>query len=185
MNIFDRIDNILSTQKISRRKLAYLANIKPSTLGSMFNRKKGIKVETTRAIASALNVPINYLLGIAPFDNMAVIDNMQEVIIYSLSKCIGFDEFLKKNHISRLQDITYIQYLGLVDKYLNRIDLTNDDGKGFLLSYKTGVVPPESERNNQRREVRHVQAVNALLKLPGSQRDAIYTIIETMSNKED
>lgn len=34
-------------------------------------------------------------------------------------------------------------------------------------------------------EARHTQAVNALLKLPGSQRDAIYTIIETMSNKED
>lgn len=170
---------------LNKAQMAKELEIPYTTYDSYERGKSTPKIETIGAIASALNVPINYLLGIAPFDNMAVIDNMQEVIIYSLSKCIGFDEFLKKNHISRLQDITYIQYLGLVDKYLNRIDLTNDDGKGFLLSYKTGVVPPESERNNQRREVRHVQAVNALLKLPGSQRDAIYTIIETMSNKEE
>lgn len=33
-------------------------------------------------------------------------------------------------------------------------------------------------------EARHTQAVNALLKLPESQRDAIYTIIETINEKQ-
>ena len=183
--ISDKIKKIRIESGLSRKEAAEKMGIPYTTYTNYETGYRTPKIETIRSISSLLNVPINYLLGIAPFNNMEAIDNMQEVIIYSLSKCIGFDEFLKKNHISRLQDITYIQYLGLVDKYLNRIDLTNDDGKGFLLSYKTGVVPPESERNNQRREVRHVQAVNALLKLPGSQRDAIYTIIETMSNKED
>lgn len=184
--ISDKIKKIRIESGLSRKEAAEKMGIPYTTYTNYETGYRTPKIETIRSISSLLNVPINYLLGIAPFNNMEAIDNMQEVIIYNMSERIGLDEFLKKNHISRLQDITYIQYLGLVDKYLNRIYLTNDDdGNGVLLGYKAGFVLPESERNDQRREVRHVQAVNALLKLPGSQRDAIYTIIETMSNKEE
>ena len=158
----------------------------PYTTYDSYERGRSLpKIETIRAIASVLNVPTNYLLGNEPFDNMEAINNNEEAIIDSLSKCIGFANFLKKNHISKLQDITYIQYLDLIDKYIDRIDIINEDGKGFQLSYKIDVVPSKKEMEHQRKEVRHAQAVNALLNLPEKQREAVYTIIEAMNGEEE
>ena len=56
MDIYDRIDETLKDQKMSRRQLAIKAGIPPSTFQSMMARKKNMPVEVLDRIARALGV---------------------------------------------------------------------------------------------------------------------------------
>ena len=61
MSLTERIDNLLEERKISRRQLAIMAHIPPSSLQSAMSRGKNMTVEMLQAIAEALDVPVSYL----------------------------------------------------------------------------------------------------------------------------
>ena len=60
MSLIERIDALLDERKISRRQLAIMANIPPSSLQSAMSRGKNMTVEMLQAIAEALDVPVSY-----------------------------------------------------------------------------------------------------------------------------
>ena len=61
MDAYNRIDIILREKNISRRRLAILLNIAPSTFGSMFLRRNDLSASTAEEISKQLNVPLNYI----------------------------------------------------------------------------------------------------------------------------
>lgn len=63
MTTADRIDAILKKRKISRRKAAIMANIPPSTFQSAMERGGNMSVDMMQALANALQIPINELIG--------------------------------------------------------------------------------------------------------------------------
>ena len=56
MNIYDKIDIILCERKMSRRSLAVLCDIKPSTFQTMMERRSGMTIETAQVIKDRLNL---------------------------------------------------------------------------------------------------------------------------------
>lgn len=60
MDIYDKIDELLSKNKISRRKLAIDLGIPPSTLQSMMARKSGLSTELLKQIADKFNLQVQY-----------------------------------------------------------------------------------------------------------------------------
>lgn len=56
MNIYDKIDIILCERKMSRRALAVLCDIKPSTFQTMMERRSGMTIETAQVIKDKLNL---------------------------------------------------------------------------------------------------------------------------------
>lgn len=64
-DIFDVIDSLKDLRKISGRKLADMAGMKPTTLASMMSRRPAsIPVGYLKAIASALDVKWNEILNV-------------------------------------------------------------------------------------------------------------------------
>lgn len=64
MNVYERIDSILKERHMSRRKLAELAGIPPTSLQSAFSREvDDISALMLRKIAAILGVTTDYLLG--------------------------------------------------------------------------------------------------------------------------
>jgi len=61
MTIFERIDQILSERNMSRRQLATLAKIPPSSLQSAMERKRNMTLEMSESIANALETDVNWL----------------------------------------------------------------------------------------------------------------------------
>lgn len=66
MTIYEKIDRIRNEHGISRRKLAQLAGIPPSTLQSMMERQRGLTVETISKIATVLEISPEELLNGTP-----------------------------------------------------------------------------------------------------------------------
>ena len=63
MGIHEKIDEILNERGLSRRKLASMAGIAPTTLQSALSRKQAISFEMLDRIADALNIPVSELLS--------------------------------------------------------------------------------------------------------------------------
>ena len=64
-DIYFRIDKLLQEKKMSRRKLATLAGIRPTTLQSAFARRsKGLTLDYLQNIANVLSVSVDYLLAV-------------------------------------------------------------------------------------------------------------------------
>ena len=63
MDISDRIDKLLKERGISRRKLAILAEVPPSSFQSAMERGGNMTTEMLQKIAHALGVPASYLMG--------------------------------------------------------------------------------------------------------------------------
>lgn len=65
MNLIDRINQILKEKNISKADLYRMTGLKKSTLYNVFDKKTNpdkIKLDTIKAIASALNVTVDYLM---------------------------------------------------------------------------------------------------------------------------
>ena len=62
MTTAEKIDYIIKQKGLSRRKVAQMANIPPSTLQSALERNKNITIEMLEKIAGALNVPFFSLM---------------------------------------------------------------------------------------------------------------------------
>lgn len=63
MDISDRIDKLLKERGISRRKLAILAEVPPSSFQSAMERGGNMTTEMLQKIAHALGVSAGYLMG--------------------------------------------------------------------------------------------------------------------------
>lgn len=69
MDIYSNIDKLLEQKKLSRRKLAMLAEIPPTTLQSAFSRKtENLSFDTIKRIANVLEVTPFDLMGAAYWD---------------------------------------------------------------------------------------------------------------------
>lgn len=63
MTVYEKIDKARDERGLSRRKLAQLAGIPPSTLQSMMERRRGLTVEAISKIATALGTSPEELLN--------------------------------------------------------------------------------------------------------------------------
>ena len=63
MDMYDRIEQILRERGLSRRQLAKLAGIPPTTLQSALERRKNLTVEMAISLATALNIDVNWLIN--------------------------------------------------------------------------------------------------------------------------
>lgn len=61
--MYDRIEQILRERGLSRRQLAKLAGIPPTTLQSALERRKNLTVEMAISLATALNIDVNWLIN--------------------------------------------------------------------------------------------------------------------------
>lgn len=62
LNIFDRIDAWLAENNVSRRKLAIMAGLPPSSLQSALTRRKKLSYDTLDALSRAMGVTADSLL---------------------------------------------------------------------------------------------------------------------------
>lgn len=65
MTIAERVDHILQERKMSRRQLAKLAGIPPSSLQSAMERGRNLSIEMIQKLSLALGVNIEDLLGLS------------------------------------------------------------------------------------------------------------------------
>lgn len=63
MDMYDRIEQILKERGLSRRQLAKIAGIPPTTLQSALERRKNLTVEMAISLATALNIDVNWLIN--------------------------------------------------------------------------------------------------------------------------
>lgn len=64
MDMYDRIEQILDEERISKRKLSIDLEIPYTTLVSMFNRRSlSVDIETIKKIAHYLNVDLDFLIA--------------------------------------------------------------------------------------------------------------------------
>ncbi|MEG0944619.1 MAG: helix-turn-helix transcriptional regulator [Angelakisella sp.] len=61
MDIYSKIDELLAEKQMSRRKMAQLLEIAPSTFQSMMMRKRGLTFENAVKIAEVLGVSVDVL----------------------------------------------------------------------------------------------------------------------------
>ena len=69
LDISDRIDKLLKERGISRRKLAILAEVPPSSFQSAMERGGNMTTEMLQKIAHALGVSAGYLMGWEELDS--------------------------------------------------------------------------------------------------------------------
>ena len=123
MDVYDRIDKVLEKKHISRRKLALLAGVPPTTLQSAFSRKtEKLSFDTIKKIADALGVPVADLAGWSAFDDQYP-HLADEVKLLDLAKKI--DEnifqlnelFLQLNDSGKAKAIDALSDLVMIEKY--------------------------------------------------------------------
>ena len=76
---FDRLDRILKSRGLSRRKLAIAVGILPGTMSTAFSRKSGLSSEDVLKIAEYLGVSPYYLEGWAEDEHASNISQEQAV----------------------------------------------------------------------------------------------------------
>ena len=81
MTVCERIDKLIKEQGISRRKLALMAGISPSSLQSAMARNTTISYDMLIPISNALNIPAEILAGKTPN-----LDSVQEQAITGSGK---------------------------------------------------------------------------------------------------
>lgn len=65
MTVTDRIDAVLKEKGMSRRQLAFEANIPTSSLQAAMARGRNMTIEMLMAVAGTLNISTDYLLGLS------------------------------------------------------------------------------------------------------------------------
>lgn len=66
MDIYNQIDDLLAEQNMSRRKLAQLIGVAPSTFQSMMSRRRGMTFELLMQIAQKLDVSASQFYNLEP-----------------------------------------------------------------------------------------------------------------------
>ena len=119
----EKIDALIKARGLSRRKVAIMANIPPSTLQSAIERNKNLSTDMLRKIAIALDVSLSDLLwdgeGLIPDDTIMLMvgQNGTEIVdskrsdAISLRKLIIDDatKLVKNLNIANMDDLWDIQ----------------------------------------------------------------------------
>lgn len=104
MDIYDRINNLLKDNLMTRRQLSIKTGISYNTLTAMFQRRStNIDIETLKKIADYFDVTIDYLLG-----NESELNNKQSNISMLISEFnkIGVDiENLNNEEFNRIMNV--------------------------------------------------------------------------------
>lgn len=132
MDMYDRIEYQLKNAGMSRRQLAKDVGVPITTLNSAFKRKsKSLSIDMLGDISNALNVPINFLIGKQPFENLEFILENKDYIL----KCIFQSEFFQLIAPLNFSNIEIIDnsYFALIDMFIGSISITDD---GVVLLYK-------------------------------------------------
>lgn len=81
---FDRLDKILKSRKMSRRKLAIEVGILPGTMSTAFSRRSGLSSKELLKIAKYLGVNPLYLEGLDddPEEKEDILDQLQSSAAY-------------------------------------------------------------------------------------------------------
>lgn len=84
MDIYDKIDSILSEKNMSRRQLAILAGISENTISAAFRRRsKKFSTENVFKIAKALNIPWQKLVAGTEIEKIAATAMDSAMVCYS------------------------------------------------------------------------------------------------------
>ena len=93
--IADRIDDILSDKKMSRRELALKAGIPPSTFQAAMARGGNLSSNSLIKISHTLNISADYILGLRnqkdisnSIDGVEIHKKRDAAILEMLHKCI-------------------------------------------------------------------------------------------------
>ena len=81
MDVYDRIDERLKEQHMSRRKLAMQIGVPPSTFQSMMERKKGLTFDMLGEIVEALNTSLYSLFDTKEMELPDWLKKPQEVAV--------------------------------------------------------------------------------------------------------
>ena len=90
MNVFDRIDSWLKENNISRRKLAIMANLAPSSLQSALTRRNKMSYDTLDALSRAMGLSVDFLLYGTTAEDLAFETLEMELSDYGYS--ISYDD---------------------------------------------------------------------------------------------
>lgn len=143
MTVTDRIDAVLKAKGVSRRQLAIDANIPTSSLQAAMARGRNMTVEMLMAVADALDVSTDYLLGLSD-------EPTTDPLLHSVCKYTGLSaEAVKFLHDYQRSFITH-----LIEHFTQDKDMANDVSKLLLdsaqaqaLSITTKLV--ENERQTE------------------------------------
>lgn len=124
MTVCERIDEILNSRRISRRKLAIKAGIAPSSFQSAMARNRSLSFDMLIPIADVLGVSVEYLdTGIEPEptytnDELQLIYNSQVSSSQDLATYDKLYHLLPKlNNLGQQKAIERIEELLEVPKY--------------------------------------------------------------------
>lgn len=98
-----------------------------------------IPMSVLEKISTELKVPLNFLLGVGPFQDVQLLEDKKGMICLSLSRLDGIDKFIGKNELTA--NIDFIDFINIVDAYLSDIKRVNDTG--ILFSFRAGLKKPE------------------------------------------
>ena len=127
MDVYEKIDSILEKKNISRRKLAILAGIPPTTLQSAFSRKTtNLSLESIEKIAKVLEVSPFELIGWSYFDMINPNIGDEVKLIGTIEEKYGekavdlLDFYSQLNDSGKAKAIDFVSDLSMIEKYQNK-----------------------------------------------------------------
>ena len=119
MDMYDRIEQILKERGLSRRQLAKIAGIPPTTLQSALERRKNLTVEMAISLATALNIDVNWLINGYTLDErrQAMIDYAKNRRVEVQAEKQIFDGLRLLNAEGKIKIADYIDDLVKSGKY--------------------------------------------------------------------
>jgi|GEM_PF-4657572 len=102
MDLLNRIDGILKSRNMSRRRLAALSGVSPSTLQTAFTRNGDLSVDNIKKIAKALNMSVDELIKTEMEINVfgeSMVNPFWSVNLENILKTIGYGLHLHEDKI--------------------------------------------------------------------------------------
>ena len=104
---FDRLDEVLKSRGLSRRKLAIAVGILPGTMSAAFSRRSGLSSEDVLKIAEYLGVSPYYLEGWAEDEHAENITPKQSFRLMgedleTLNRLADYDKSIQQQNRQRL-----------------------------------------------------------------------------------
>ena len=117
--VCERVDRLSKEKGLSRRQLAILAKISPSTLQSAMQRNKNLSLDLLFPISDVLGVDIHELQYGYPLETTELPEEMPNYKLTDFEKCLSefFPLFLKLNRNGRKVALERIKELCEIPRY--------------------------------------------------------------------
>lgn len=129
MTVGERIRSARGYKALTQKQLGEKSGIAEPTIRKYELGKLNPKRETLQKIANALDMPISYFTGSAPFNDIEMLFEFQGVILHSLYKN-GFCE-----EVAFPFDISDYDYLKLIASHISNIE-NDPKNKALNIEYK-------------------------------------------------